>query len=80
MNVALILTEYVTVDNIIQGFPGLRFDSNGALELLGFYKLVTDKVNISNFDENRIKEIGPTNSVSISNNILRQVSDCVVSV
>jgi hypothetical protein len=62
------------VDNVIQGFPGLRFDANGALELLGFYKLVIDKVNTSNFDENRIKEIGPTNSVSISNNILRQVS------
>ena len=40
---------------------------------MGFYKVITDKINTSNFDENRIKEIGPTNSVVISNNYLRQI-------
>jgi hypothetical protein len=72
MNVSLIVTEYVTVDNMIQGFPGLRFDSSGAVELLGFYRIIVDKVNVSNFDENRIKEIGPTNSIHVTNNLLKQ--------
>ena len=34
LNVTLIVTEYVTVDNVIQGFPGFKFDANGNLELV----------------------------------------------
>lgn len=57
---------------MIQGFPALRLDASGAMELLGFYRIVIDKTNVQNFDENRIKEIGPTNSVIITNHLLKQ--------